>query len=329
MIYCIYSSELERAKYRLLVAYAAEHGLEQLLLERRCSHRRRLGDRRRELWPNGTASFGGPERRRIRNRDGRRVGDRRAPLVPVDPPSPLPRRLRPLVTALGFYERIAPGARELEDLDTLRLITKIQAGERDHFADLYTRYFRGVHNYLVLALRDRHAAEDVAQEVFIQALTELPRFELRRVPVRAWLFQIARNDALNHLRHRKRVEPVDPAVALTHEDTRWNPRAADTEAVVVQWLTDADLLALISRIPDAQRQVLILRYLLDFSMSEIAHVLQSTPQAVRQNHHRALEFLRQRLQALGRTSESLRRGTPMRRMRRPINVLRERRYALM
>src|SRR5437588_517470 len=55
-----------------------------------------------------------------------------------------------------------------------------------------------------------HEAEDATQQVFLQAMEALPRYELRAVPFRAWLFRIVRNYSIKHLAKHSRVEVEDP-----------------------------------------------------------------------------------------------------------------------
>jgi hypothetical protein len=78
----------------------------------------------------------------------------------------------------------------------------------------------------------------------------------------------------------------------------------------------------------AQRQVLVLRYMLDLPYSEIAAILDRTPAEVRKLQHRAISFLRARLTAVRRAP---RRGerSAWRRLPTQVRILRRRRYALL
>ena len=71
------------------------------------------------------------------------------------------------------------------------------------------------------------------------------------------------------------------------------------------------------RLPEPQRQVLALRYMLDLNFQEAAEALERTPDAVRQLHHRAIGSLRSQLAALGRRNEARTLRVPMRRRCRP------------
>ena len=184
----------------------------------------------------------------------------------------------------------------IEDEDTTRLVIRAQTGDREAFAAIYTRYFDRVYAYLRVALNDAAEAEDATQKVFMSVLESLPAYELREGrPFRAWLFRIARNRALDHHRAGGRVSPEDP----TELDRRLEAEDK-TDLRALTWTSDEDLLLLIERLPEAQRQALMLRYVLGFSSAEIAEVMERSEPAVRQLNHRALDFLRIRLAAAGR-----------------------------
>jgi RNA polymerase sigma-70 factor (ECF subfamily) len=309
-VYCIVPRELAPALHVALREHFRDDRTVEVVVEERWRDRRR-GHERRE------ATEGEPrqgERRLIRSPGGRRIGERRAAQVPVSPPS-LPAVAKPYLDQLEFVERVLASDEHDEDVATGRLVTRFQAGDVEAFTELYLRYFDRVYGYLQVALRDPHEAEDVTQQVFVNVFEALPRYERRSQPFRAWLFRIARNRGIDSLRKRQRFEPADPA-----ELQRRREDAADDKATTraLEWLSDAEILVLIERLPQGQRQVVVLRYMLDLTMAEIAQVLDRSPAAVRQLHSRALRFLEKRLEALGRTPEGRHpEPLPMRRVRRP------------
>src|SRR4051794_15827870 len=205
MIYCVVPRELVAKLHEPLRRHFRDEPYVEVVVERRSTDRRQEESRRRvEAEPPS-----GHDRRQIQNREGRRVGERRAPLIPVEMP-PLPRKAKPYAHQLMFFERLAHPSEHDEDLDTARLVTRIQAGDRDGYAELYMRYFDRVYGYLRMLLRDSHEAEDVTQQVFLRVLEALPKYERRRQPFRAWLFTIVRNHALTNLNKRQRFQLVEP-----------------------------------------------------------------------------------------------------------------------
>jgi RNA polymerase sigma-70 factor, ECF subfamily len=232
-----------------------------------------------------------------------------------------------------------------EDEDSARLVDAFHAGDREAFGALYSRYFDRVYGYLRVAFQDRHEAEDAAQQVFTQALEALPRYECGAEPFRAWLFTIARNHTLGELRKRAREEVVDPAELDALREMEAEPIEDKTALSVLDWIDDVDLFIFAERLPFAQRQVLVLRYIFDLTDRQIATVLGRTAVDVRSLQHRALRFLEKRLDAVGRgpngrgegqgkdTDTDTSAGTgadrsPWRRRPRQAPVLRERRFQI-
>jgi RNA polymerase sigma-70 factor, ECF subfamily len=322
-VQCLIPADLAPRLEPTLSRYASEHGL-GVVVERRQADRRRGAERRDSVWPGGGSETTAGERRRVRNAAGRRVGERRATLIPVAAEHPLPRRAATYAERLVFVERLDLDGEILEDLDTARLVTRWQAGDREVFTELYQRYFDRVYTYLRLALKDSHEAEDGAQQVFISVMEALNRYQLGSVPVRGWLFRIVRNYAISHARRSGRTQLEDPETL----DGRMEVSGDAEGSNVLEWLTDADLLVLVDRLPEPQRQVLALRYMLDLTFQEAAEVLDRTPDAVRQLHHRAIGALRSQLTALGRRSEARALRVPMRRRCRPTLESQRNRYAL-
>ncbi|HVE68131.1 MAG TPA: sigma-70 family RNA polymerase sigma factor [Solirubrobacteraceae bacterium] len=321
-LHCLLPADLARLELTLR-RHGDEHGFE-VVLERRRRDRRACEGRRSAPWPSEHGDATGPERRRVRNVGGRRVGERRATLIPVPAPAPLPRRAATYADRIDFVERLDLGAELVEDLDTARIVTRWQAGDHAVFAELYTRYFDRVYSYLRVALNDSHEAEDATQQVFIQMMEALGRYELRGTPVRGWLFRIVRNHAISHARRSGRMRIEEPSALDRRREERDDTQKAD----VLEWMTDTDMVVLVERLPLAQRQVLLLRYMLDLGFGEIAEILYRSPEAVRQLHQRALDSLRGRLDALGRRPRTQPMRVPMRQVRRPTLAARRDRFTL-
>jgi RNA polymerase sigma-70 factor (ECF subfamily) len=316
VVFCLVPRELAPQLHEPLRRHFLADTRIEVVVERRGAERRGR-DRRHSGAPGEPAA----DRRTIRNQSGRRVGDRRALLVSLET-FDLPRRARRYADRIVFVERLEPARQELEELDTARVVTRIQAGDLNAFELLYTRYFDRVYAYLRMALNDSHDAEDLAQEVFVRALQAIPRYERRTSPFSAWLFTIVRNCLRTRLERRHRIELVDPA-EMEREETI----DVSAEVAVLGWISDRDLLTFIERLPLAQRQVLLLRNMFDLSYADTAAVLGLTQENVRKLQWRALQFLRARLAAVGRVPGRSRPA--MVRTRTPAQVLRHRRFALL
>jgi len=327
MVYCLIPAELApRLEAGLRRGLTDEF---EVVIDRRRAERRR-GEARRlaELEATGHESFPPAprilERRRVRNYDGLRISERRATLVPVSPPTDLPRRARTEAHRLLFVERLELGREYDEEIATARLITRIQAGDRDARAGLYGVYFDRVYSYLRL-MSGAHEVEDLLELGFLSAFGQLGDYQFNG-PFRAWLFAVLQD------RLAERLPQPTPWDAGARPAVRFPAAIQRTDTVheALLGLGDHDLLVLLRCLPLAERQVVALRFLVGLHAAEVGEVIGVSAEAVRETQHRALSLLRGRLEALGHRAQPVARTAPipMRRASRQAPVLRARRLAL-
>jgi RNA polymerase sigma-70 factor, ECF subfamily len=317
VVYCVVPRELADELHDSLREHWREEDSVVVVVERRRSDRRLVERRSGQVSDADRA-----DRRRIPGVAGRRVSDRRGLAVPVAPID-LPAIAARHADRLLFLELLEPGGRAAEDVETNRLVVRIQAGDAAAFDMLYLRYFDRVYAYARVALRDAHEAEDVAQQVFANVIQALGRYEVRdETPFRSWLFRITRNVVLRTLQRSGRLQPEEPA-ELDRRLESPTPEAP----MGLEWLSDHDLASLVERLPMSQRQVILLRYVFEFTTAEIAHALERSPVAVRMLEHRAMRALESRLAALRGKAHRCDRSSMVIRAR-PLPVLSSRRLAL-
>jgi RNA polymerase sigma-70 factor, ECF subfamily len=172
----------------------------------------------------------------------------------------------------------SPAAESPSAGDDERLL--IEAAKMDplRFADLYERHFDRVYAFVARRTGGRADAEDLTAEVFHRALANVGRFEWRGSPFVVWLLQIARN-----------------ALADRWQRAAWERGELSTESgdgLSADVDRRAMLSELVSRLPEDQQRVVVLRFIEQKSVREIAQELQRTEGAVKQLQYRALESLR-------------------------------------
>ena len=131
-------------------------------------------------------------------------------------------------------------------------------------------------------------AEDVTQQVFIQAWRAIGKYERRAVPFIAWLLTIAHNATVSHFRRAKATDPFNLDPATTQ---RWANPEAETFSKYDQLMVRRAIL----RLKPDQQQVIILRFIENIEFSDIARVLGKNEGNVRVIQHRALLELKRLL----------------------------------
>jgi RNA polymerase sigma-70 factor (ECF subfamily) len=166
-----------------------------------------------------------------------------------------------------------------------QLVTRAQAGDRDALEELYLQHFDRIYSYLHVTVGNRPDAEDLTTQTFLKMLESIGRFRWGTAPFSAWLFRIAHNLAMDHFRARRRWQP--------EEDVPEPPGQVESSAEeeAMKALSSDSMLDLIEQLSHEQRQVLILKFVFDFSNDEAATVLDKTEGAVKSLQHRALASL--------------------------------------
>lgn len=140
-----------------------------------------------------------------------------------------------------------------------------------------------------LMTNDRQAAEDVAQNAFLNAFRHLNRFDLER-PFRPWFLTILANEARMHLRARRRRPDSELPDDL--------PDGAEADAILSRLIRDderARVRAALAELDEPYRTTVILFYFNDLSITEIAGATDSQPGTVKSRLHRGRQHLRRLL----------------------------------
>ncbi|MGH7406516.1 MAG: RNA polymerase sigma factor [Candidatus Methylomirabilales bacterium] len=179
------------------------------------------------------------------------------------------------------------------------LMRAVQAGDEAAFPLLYRRYERRLLAFLAPYVGDLARAEDLLQDTFLRVFRQRASYESRGA-FRTWLFAIARNLALDHLRRlRSRRESTSPlgekSQAGGAPESLADP-ASDPLGVLSGRHAARALQAALLELPEEDRAVILLSRLEGLRYREIAEVLGSTEGAVKVRAHRALLTLRKRLQ---------------------------------
>ncbi len=171
-------------------------------------------------------------------------------------------------------------------IDEKEVIARATEGDGEAFARLYGRYFDKIYRYIYLRVGNRAEVEDLTQEVFVKALEAIGSYKWRSLPFGSWLFRIAHNHTVDHLRRTSKVERTawEDNVAYVEEP---NPAGIAERRLEIEELRDK-----MEKLPAAQRAVISLRFGGELSVAEVAKVLGKSPGTVKALQHGGIAALK-------------------------------------
>jgi RNA polymerase sigma-70 factor (ECF subfamily) len=172
-------------------------------------------------------------------------------------------------------------------VDDAALVDRAHRGSAAAVRDLLAQVRPAVLRYAVARLGRRDLAEDVTQEVCLAVLTALPRYEDTGRPFRSFVFGIAAHKVADAHRAAYRRHDVPTEDVPDRADDAPGP-----EEAAIRGEDARRALALLDRLGEEQRELLLLRVAAGLSAEEVGEVLGMSPGAVRVAQHRALARLR-------------------------------------
>jgi RNA polymerase sigma-70 factor (ECF subfamily) len=172
--------------------------------------------------------------------------------------------------------------------DEDELIRLAQAGDGAAFGQLYDRYLPSIYRYTYSKTSSRSAAEDLTSETFLRAFRAIARRPRAQLNFAAWLVTIARNVVIDH--HRSGWTRL---AIVTDEIAPQIDEAIGPEQAALLSMSTASVRDALTRLPDDQRECLVLRFFAGLSISETAAAMERTDGAIKQLQFRATNRLRQ------------------------------------
>ncbi|MFC2058883.1 sigma-70 family RNA polymerase sigma factor [Chloroflexota bacterium] len=168
------------------------------------------------------------------------------------------------------------------------LIERAQRNDPKAFAAIYDEYFDKIYRYTFHRVGNRMEAEDLTQQVFLNAIQSISSYRWRGVPFASWIFRIARNQVIDF--HRKaskaKTTTLDLEIAVVDSD----PATMAEQSMDIKWVKGA-----MASLTQLQQEVLSLRFAGELSTAETAKVMDKNEGAVKALQHSALTALRKML----------------------------------
>jgi RNA polymerase sigma-70 factor (ECF subfamily) len=169
------------------------------------------------------------------------------------------------------------------------LIRRAKKGDAAAFAALYDRHYDAVYRYCYYRVGDVALAQDLAGEVFVRMVEKLETFKSRGRPLLSWLYTIARHLIIDRHRRENQITHLPLDEGLTADAA--NPVRDADHRILSDCLKTA-----LEYLTEDQRNVILLKFVENFSNAKTARMLAKTEGAVKSLQHRALAALRRALE---------------------------------
>jgi RNA polymerase sigma-70 factor (ECF subfamily) len=186
----------------------------------------------------------------------------------------------------------------LADINEENAVARASQGDTNAFSFLYEQNVTRIYNYIYYRIGSETDAEDLTARVFFRAFGHINTYVEKGVPFSAWLYRIAHNLIANFHRdsHRRKEVALEDQPEIPHHTD--HPESALMKSQEVE-----QLLKGIRRLSSDRQQLLILKFVEDYSNAEIAQIMDKSEGAIKSLYHRALIALREEMKRIGYQSE--------------------------
>ena len=186
------------------------------------------------------------------------------------------------------------GFTSIEEASEEALLASAAAFDETALGELYDRYESRIYSYIFRRTGDATLAEDLTAQVFLKMLEAIRGSKAWHSSFSGWLYRIAHNAVIDYYRQRDRQQLVQLEDAVSVVASDHNP------VVIAETNMDANRLrAAIARLTEEQADVIGLRFLEGYSISEVAIMMDKTEGSIKALQYRAVATLRQLLQHEG------------------------------
>lgn len=185
-------------------------------------------------------------------------------------------------------------AMALSNLSEKALLEGAASFDERALGELYDRYEARIYSYIYRRTGNESLAEDLTAQVFLKMLEAIRSDKGWHSSFSGWLYRIAHNAVIDYYRQRDRQQQVSLEDTLTTTASDHNP------VVMAEASLDAQRLRMaIGRLTEEQSEVITLRFLEGYSISEVAEMLDKSEGSIKALQYRAVTTLRQLLQHEG------------------------------
>jgi RNA polymerase sigma-70 factor (ECF subfamily) len=171
--------------------------------------------------------------------------------------------------------------------DEESLIRRAQQRDQVALTQLYEENFDRIYRYIVLKIGDRTEAEDMTQQVFLNALQSISSYKWKGMPFASWLYRIAHNQVVDYLRKKSRHTSIPLDESISKADSYSDPKHLAERKIEIE-----ELVVATRKLTAAQQEVISLRFAGELSVAEVARAMGKSEGAVKALQHSAIVALR-------------------------------------
>ncbi len=170
--------------------------------------------------------------------------------------------------------------------DEQNLVKKAQDGEVKAFGSLYDHYLPKIYRFVLLKVSHREEAEDLTHQAFLKAWENIEQYDFRGYSFGSWLYRIARNVTVDYYRGAKlEVSVEDVSEIYLAKD---NSLEEDIERSI-EW---QGLMESIKKLKEVEQDVIIMRFVEDLPLKDVATAIGKSEGAIKVIQHRAIKNLK-------------------------------------
>ena len=178
----------------------------------------------------------------------------------------------------------------VQQTNDISLAKRAARGDRQAFGELYETYMDRIYRYVFYQVKDKMAAEDLTEEIFLKVWRGIGSFSGNKHSFSTWLYRIAHNHTMDYFR-AKRNWLVSIEQARMGSETLG--ATENPEQIVQNKLMQEELMELVSTLPEQQKEVIILKFIEGLNNHEIEQITGRSQGAIRITQMRALATLQQ------------------------------------
>lgn len=169
--------------------------------------------------------------------------------------------------------------------DEQKLVKKAKDGEVEAFGLLYDHYLPKIYRFVLLKVNHREEAEDLTHQAFLKAWGNINQYNFKGYSFGAWLYRIAKNITVDYYRSNHSETSLEEVSEIAIEGLSLGG-AIDKK---IEW---EGLVKSLKQLKEIEQEVLIMRFVEDLSLKEIAEAIDKSEGAVKLIQHRAINSLK-------------------------------------